>query len=70
MRMVTTKMNIGSVESKGLELEWSGKLPYNFNYYTSYTYTHSEQKDDIVSNGGHPLPTAGQNGAKRTEKHA
>lgn len=53
-------MNIGSVESKGLELEWSGKLPYNFNYYTSYTYTHSEQKDDIVSNGGHPLPTAGK----------
>ena len=48
------------MESKGLELEWSGKLPYNFNYYTSYTYTHSEQKDDIVSNGGHPLPTAGK----------
>ncbi|MBK0031375.1 TonB-dependent receptor [Erwinia sp. S43] len=53
-------MNIGSVESKGLELEWSGKLPYNFNYYTSYTYTDSEQKDDIVSNGGNPLPTAGK----------
>lgn len=53
-------MNIGSVESKGMELEWSGKLPHNFNYYTSYTYTHSEQKDDIVSNGGHPLPTAGK----------
>ncbi|MEJ4046910.1 TonB-dependent receptor family protein [Erwinia sp. SLM-02] len=53
-------MNIGSVESKGLELEWSGKLPYNFNYYTSYTYTHSEQKDDIVSNGGNPLPTSGK----------
>lgn len=53
-------MNIGSVESKGMELEWSGKLPYNFNYYTSYTYTHSEQQDDIVSNGGKSLPTAGK----------
>ncbi len=53
-------MNIGSVESKGLELEWSGKLPYNFNYYTSYTYTDSEQKDDIISNGGNPLPTSGK----------
>lgn len=53
-------MNIGSVESKGMELEWSGKLPYNFNYYTSYTYTHSEQQDDIVSNGGQSLPTAGK----------
>ncbi|WP_294910764.1 TonB-dependent receptor family protein [Tatumella sp. UBA2305] len=51
-------MNIGSVESKGMELEWSGELPHNFNYYASYTYTRSEQKDNIVSNGGNPLPTA------------
>ena len=52
-------MNIGSVESKGMELEWSGKLPYNFNYYTSYTYTDSEQKDDISIRNKN-LPTAGK----------
>jgi iron complex outermembrane recepter protein len=53
-------MNIGNVENKGLELEWSGQLPHNFNYYTSYTYTESKQKSDIVSNGGLPLPTSGK----------
>ncbi|MGB8666224.1 MAG: TonB-dependent receptor, partial [Serratia inhibens] len=53
-------MNIGNVENKGLELEWSGQLPHNFNYYTSYTYTQSKQKNDIVSNGGLPLPTSGK----------
>ncbi|MBB1241499.1 TonB-dependent receptor, partial [Klebsiella pneumoniae] len=53
-------MNIGNVENKGLELEWSGQLPHNFNYYTSYTYTQSKQKNDIVSNGGQPLPTSGK----------
>ena len=43
-------INAGTVDSKGVELEWSGKLPHNFNYYTSYTYTDSEQKDNIVRN--------------------
>ncbi|MGY2313047.1 TonB-dependent receptor domain-containing protein, partial [Pseudomonas gingeri] len=41
--------NVGDVTNKGLELEWSGLLPYNFNYYASYTYTKSEQQDDFVS---------------------
>lgn len=53
-------MNIGNVENKGVELELSGLLPHHFNYYTSYTFTDSKQKDDIVSNGNNPLPTAGK----------
>ncbi|KOC90184.1 TonB-dependent receptor family protein [Winslowiella iniecta] len=53
-------MNIGNVENKGLELELSGLLPHNFNYYASYTYTDSRQKDDLVTNGGKPLPTSGK----------
>lgn len=52
-------LNVGSVVNKGLELEWSGLLPYNFNYYTSYTYTDSEQKDDITIRNRN-LPTAGK----------
>ncbi len=52
-------MNIGNVENKGLELEWSGQLPHNSTT-TSYTYTESKQKSDIVSNGGLPLPTSGK----------
>ncbi len=52
-------LNVGNVVNKGLELEWSGLLPHNFNYYTSYTYTESEQKDDInVRNTA--LPSAGK----------
>src|SRR5699024_9867896 len=52
-------INVGDVTNKGLELEWSGLLTYNFNYYTSHTYTESEQKDDIISSNA-PLPTAGK----------
>ena len=52
-------INVGDVVNKGLELEWSGLLPHNFNYYTSYTYTESEQKDDIISRSS-PLPTDGK----------
>ncbi|MGC1328721.1 TonB-dependent receptor family protein [Pseudomonas sp.] len=51
-------LNVGNVVNQGLELEWSGLLPYNFNYYTSYTYTQSTQKDDVVSKGA-DLPTSG-----------
>ena len=50
--------NVGDVTNKGLELEWSGLLPYNFNYYASYTYTQSEQQDDFVSKNV-LLPTKG-----------
>ena len=38
--------NVGEVKNRGLELEWSGKLPHDFNYYASYTYTEAEQQDD------------------------
>lgn len=51
--------NVGSVNNKGLELEWSGLLPHNFNYYASYTYTQSEQQDDFVSKNA-LLPTSGK----------
>lgn len=52
-------LNIGKVENNGLELEWSGKLPHDFNFYTSYTYTDSQQKSDVIS-GGQQLPTTGK----------
>ena len=52
-------LNVGSVVNKGLELEWSGLLPYNFNYYTSYTYTSAEQQDDVISRNK-ALPTSGK----------
>ena len=52
-------LNVGTVDNKGLELEWSGLLPHNFNYYASYTYTQSEQKDDLLSKNV-LLPTSGK----------
>ena len=52
-------LNVGSVVNKGLELEWSGLLPYNFNYYTSYTYTSAEQQDDVTTRNKE-LPTSGK----------
>ncbi|TWI54818.1 iron complex outermembrane receptor protein [Pseudomonas duriflava] len=52
-------INVGDVVNKGLELEWSGLLPYNFNYYASYTYTDSEQQDDITTRNTQ-LPTSGK----------
>lgn len=52
-------MNVGKVENRGVELEWSGKLPHNFNYYASYTYTDSEQKQDLTTEGV-TLPTSGK----------
>ena len=56
-------INAGDVDNMGLELEWSGLLPHNFNYYTSYTYTRAKQKDDITAyNNGVAveLPTSGK----------
>ncbi|WP_262927206.1 TonB-dependent receptor [Phytohalomonas tamaricis] len=52
-------INVGEVVNKGLELEWSGLLPHNFNYYASYTYTESEQQDNITTRGVE-LPTEGK----------
>nr|WP_283950298.1 TonB-dependent receptor [Pseudomonas piscis] len=51
--------NVGEVKNRGLELEWSGLLPHNFNYYASYTYTKSEQMDDLT-NKNVLLPTSGK----------
>ncbi|AMB86909.1 TonB-dependent receptor [Pseudomonas agarici] len=56
-------VNAGSVDNKGLELEWSGLLAHHFNFYTSYTYTRAEQQNDLtVYNAGKAilLPTAGR----------
>lgn len=55
-------INAGKVENKGIETELSGKLPHNFNYFASYTYTDSKQRDDISTNGS-TLPTTGKRSA-------
>ncbi|MGL9735774.1 MAG: TonB-dependent receptor domain-containing protein [Symbiopectobacterium sp.] len=55
-------INAGKVENKGIEAELSGKLPHNFNYFASYTYTYTKQRDDIVTNGS-TLPTTGKRSA-------
>lgn len=52
-------INVGKVETKGVEFEWSGNLPYNFNYYLSYSYTDAKQKDNIRAYGV-SLPTEGK----------
>ncbi|WP_374978959.1 TonB-dependent receptor [Pseudomonas solani] len=52
-------LNVGDVVNQGLELEWSGLLPHNFNYYASYTYTEAEQKDSVRYRGV-DLPTEGK----------
>ncbi|MEH2919577.1 TonB-dependent receptor family protein [Samsonia erythrinae] len=52
-------INAGKVDNKGLELEWSGKLPYNFNYFAAYTYTDTEQKNNLATRGSQ-LPTSGK----------
>ncbi|WP_115717049.1 TonB-dependent receptor [Gallaecimonas mangrovi] len=40
-------LNVGTVHNIGGQFELSGVLPYGFNYYASYTYTKSEQQNDI-----------------------
>ena len=52
-------IDAGKVQNRGLELEWSGLLPYNFNYYASYTYTDTEQKNN-TSRSGIEVPTSGK----------
>ncbi|WP_265169755.1 TonB-dependent receptor family protein [Pseudomonas solani] len=52
-------LNVGKVINQGVELEWSGLLPYNFNYYASYTYTEAEQQDSILTRNVY-LPTEGK----------
>ncbi|WP_313519254.1 TonB-dependent receptor [Pseudomonas sp.] len=41
-------LNVGDVENRGVEFEFSGLLPHNFNYYASYTYTEAEQQNDVT----------------------
>lgn len=52
-------LNVGEVENRGVEFEFSGLLPHDFNYYASYTYTEAEQQDSI-SYYGIDLPTKGK----------
>ncbi|MBF7686267.1 TonB-dependent receptor [Acinetobacter sp. B10A] len=52
-------INAGKVDSRGVEFEWSGHLAYNMNYYTSYSYTDSEQKGMAIKKGVY-LPTVGK----------
>lgn len=52
-------LNVGEVENRGLELQFSGLLPHNFNYYTAYTYTEAEQQNDTMYYGV-LVPTKGK----------
>ncbi len=52
-------LNVGEVENRGVELEFSGLLPHNFNYYASYTYTEAEQQNDTLYYGVY-VPTKGK----------
>ncbi|OLS61356.1 TonB-dependent receptor [Pseudomonas putida] len=52
-------LNVGEVENRGVELEFSGLLPHNFNYYASYTYTEAEQQNDTLYYGVN-VPTKGK----------
>ncbi|WP_218585598.1 TonB-dependent receptor [Pseudomonas sp. Marseille-P9899] len=52
-------LNVGKVENRGVELEFSGLLPHNFNYYASYTYTEAEQQNDTLYYGVY-VPTKGK----------
>ncbi|PZP22739.1 TonB-dependent receptor family protein [Pseudomonas kuykendallii] len=52
-------LNVGEVENRGVEFEFSGLLPHDFNYYASYTYTEAEQQDDTLYYGVY-VPTKGK----------
>lgn len=52
-------INAGKVNSRGLELEWGGNFAKNFNYYLSYSYIDTEQKNNVTSRGVE-LPTKGK----------
>ena len=52
-------LNVGTVVNKGIELELSGLLPHDFNYYASYTYTKAEQQDTLLYRGI-DMPTQGK----------
>ncbi|HEY0285547.1 MAG TPA: TonB-dependent receptor [Pseudomonas sp.] len=48
---VTSYFNAGKVTTKGLELAVNGKLPANFNYFTSWTLLKSTQESDYTAGG-------------------
>ncbi len=52
-------LNVGDVENRGVEFEFSGLLPHDFNYYASYTYTEAEQQNDTLYYGVY-VPTKGK----------
>lgn len=52
-------LNVGEVENRGVEFEFSGLLPHDFNYYASYTYTEAEQQNDTLYYGVY-VPTKGK----------
>lgn len=56
---VTSYFNAGSVTTQGLELSVNGKLPANFNYFSSLTLLSAEQ-DSNYSAGGHSADTKGK----------
>lgn len=55
---VTSYFNAGNVTTQGLELAVNGKLPANFNYFSSWTLLSSTQDSDY-SAGGHTADTKG-----------
>ncbi|PRA26181.1 TonB-dependent receptor family protein [Pseudomonas poae] len=48
---VTSYFNAGNVTTKGLELAVNGKLPANFNYFSSFTLLSSTQDSDYSAGG-------------------
>lgn len=48
---VTSYFNAGNVTTKGLELAVNGKLPANFNYFSSFSLLSSTQDSDYTAGG-------------------
>jgi iron complex outermembrane receptor protein len=44
--------SIANTERKGIEFSLDSRLPYNFNFYQTYTYLDSEFKNSFLSVGG------------------
>jgi iron complex outermembrane receptor protein len=44
--------SIANTERKGIEFSLDSRLPYNFNFYQTYTYLDSEFKNSFTSSGG------------------
>jgi iron complex outermembrane receptor protein len=44
--------SVANTERKGIEFSLDSRLPYNFNFYQTYTYLDSEFKNSFISSGG------------------